>query len=195
MNWDDFHRHRAEVGNILVWPDEYVVRFTARWPAPLRVLDLQCGAGRHSRLLAAAGHDVTAMDLSSVALAQIDEDITTIQGDAREIPFPDNHFGGLVAWRSLHVHSRLDIDRVTAEIARVVAPGGPILLSTRTANNVYGQRLMAQPTELRLVDIYETCGVFGDVHVELTKSTMDDRRLVDSYWVVSAVSPRKKRLL
>ena len=43
-------------------PADWVRRFGATLPTASRVLDVACGAGRHARFFAAAGHDVIAID-------------------------------------------------------------------------------------------------------------------------------------
>jgi SAM-dependent methyltransferase len=58
-------------------------------PGPLRVLDIPCGWGRHAGPLAAAGHDVTGVDLSGDQLAVAAErnpGPIYLQGDMREPP-------------------------------------------------------------------------------------------------------------
>ena len=59
------HRDTAEAVTLV---DRLIDRLQ---PAPgARVLDLGCGAGRHSRALAARGFDVTGLDLSAQSLAR-----------------------------------------------------------------------------------------------------------------------------
>ena len=52
-------------------PSEWVRRFCNLIPQNHRVLDLACGHGRHSRLLAACGHDVLAVDRDTAALESL----------------------------------------------------------------------------------------------------------------------------
>ena len=54
----------------LLPPSPWIIRFTEQLPIPSRVLDVACGAGRHTRILAAAGHHVTA----------VDRDLTELEG-------------------------------------------------------------------------------------------------------------------
>lgn len=51
-------------------PSPWIIRFTEQLEIPSRVLDVACGAGRHTRLLADAGHHVTA----------VDRDLTSLEG-------------------------------------------------------------------------------------------------------------------
>jgi ubiquinone/menaquinone biosynthesis C-methylase UbiE len=93
------------------------------------VLEIGCGTGVHARLLAEAGASLTAIDLTPTAveltrrrleLAGLHADV--IEADAEQLPFPDASFDFAWSWGVVH-HSE-DTDRVLAEIARVLRPGG-----------------------------------------------------------------------
>ncbi|MDX5363978.1 MAG: class I SAM-dependent methyltransferase [Pseudazoarcus pumilus] len=55
----------------LAAPSAWVARFAPLLPAGARVLDLACGGGRHARLFAARGCEVTAVDRDAEAIAQL----------------------------------------------------------------------------------------------------------------------------
>jgi SAM-dependent methyltransferase len=95
---------------------------------PSRALDIGAGAGGNTRVLQAAGWEATALEYSDagVELARA-RGVHVVQGDARSIPFPDDYFGLLVAFDVLE-HIEED-DQVVAEIARVVRPGGKVLIA------------------------------------------------------------------
>ena len=95
---------------------------------PSRALDIGAGAGGNTRVLEQAGWQATALEFSQagVELARR-RGLDVVQGDARDIPFPDDHFGLLVAYDVLE-HIEED-DQVVAEIARVVQPGGKVLIA------------------------------------------------------------------
>ena len=89
-------------------PSAWVARFAGLIPAG-EALDLACGAGRHSRLLAAQGHPVLAVDRSEDMLALAAGDgvrsmcIDLETGDsAQSWPFETNRFAGLVVTNYLH---------------------------------------------------------------------------------------------
>jgi SAM-dependent methyltransferase len=83
-------------------PSAWVQRFAALIPSG-EVLDLACGGGRHSRLLAALDHPVLALDRSMESLAQAaGTGITTLQHDLEAVdeaarwPFSSARFAGVV---------------------------------------------------------------------------------------------------
>lgn len=95
---------------------------------PSTALDIGAGAGGNTRVLEAAGWRATALEFSEagVQLAR-ERGLDVVQGDAREMPFPDDHFGLAVAYDVLE-HISED-DQVVAEMGRVVRPGGRILVA------------------------------------------------------------------
>lgn len=94
-----------------------------------RVLEIGCGSGVHTRLLAAAGANVTAVDLTPTAVELTTQRLTLAglladvrEADAESLPFEDAAFDFVWSWGVIH-HSS-DADRALTEIARVLRPGG-----------------------------------------------------------------------
>jgi SAM-dependent methyltransferase len=98
-------------------------------PAPgARILDAGCGSGRNMVELAGYG-TVTGIELSatSVAVARGREVGEVVEGSVLEMPFADDSFELAV---SLDVIEHLADDRgALAELRRVVAPGGKLLVT------------------------------------------------------------------
>jgi len=97
------------------------------------VLEIGCGTGVHARLLAEAGARLAAIDLTPtaveltrrrLALHGLDADVR--EADAEALPFPDGSFDFVWSWGVIH-HSA-HTERVVAEIARVLRPGGRLAL-------------------------------------------------------------------
>lgn len=98
-----------------------------------KVLDFACGTGWTSEWLNRFGYDVYAFDVDPAAIKEanrrpkvdhrIDPDrFHTSIGDGHVIGFPDNTFGHVFCFDSLH-HMK-DYDQVLREMYRVLAPGG-----------------------------------------------------------------------
>lgn len=100
-------------------------------PAGRLTIDLGSGEGRVGRDLQAAGHRVVAID-SSPAMCRAtathpSAPTTALIADAARLPFPDNVADRVVAFMALH-----DIDDMrgtVAEIARILGPGGVLVLA------------------------------------------------------------------
>lgn len=101
-----------------------------------RVLDLCCGQGRHSVLLAKHGFQVTGIDLNPDYLELTQKaaraagvKVETIAADMREIPF-QNHFDAIVNMYSSfgYLESEAEDLRVLTSAARALKPGGRLLL-------------------------------------------------------------------
>lgn len=102
-----------------------------------RVLDLCCGFGRHTLLLAENGLRVVGLDLSAELLLSARElpnyarrlEGRLVRADARDVPFANESFDGLVnLFSSFGYFGDLGDARVLREIARVVRPEGLVVL-------------------------------------------------------------------
>ncbi len=102
---------------------------------PGRCLDLGCGAGHASFALASADvGEVVAYDLSDQMLEVVAAEarrrgfarLATRQGPAEKLPFDDASFD-LVATR-FSAHHWLDMQSAVAEMARVLKPGGTLVV-------------------------------------------------------------------
>lgn len=86
------------------------------------LLDVGCGTGWFTRRLAAAGLDVTGLDVDADALdfarQRSDHDISYVKGDACRLPFPDQSFDQVISITALCFvddwpHAMAEIVRVT----------------------------------------------------------------------------------
>ena len=97
--------------------------------AGMRVLDVCCGPGMLAQGAIARGAQAVGLDFSNVVeLARKMVPAAQFQqGDAQDLPFPDNSFDAAVCGYGLmHVP---DSEKVLGEMQRVVRPGGRIAVS------------------------------------------------------------------
>ena len=111
---------------------ELLDRFAARLSGQGLVCDVGCGPGHVGRYLAERGVHVLGLDLSPgmVALARrLNPAMRFEQGDLRALDLPDASLAGIVAFYSLIHLERAEIASALTELARVLAPGGSILVA------------------------------------------------------------------
>ena len=117
-----------------------------------RVLDLGCGAGRHSILLGKTGFQVVALDVSETALKMLEDrlrtasidNVTLVKHEMWELPFVDNYFDGVVCTNVLHHGKLAQIKQATGEVHRVMRRGAiafVVALSTADFRKGNGKRL------------------------------------------------------
>jgi SAM-dependent methyltransferase len=110
--------------------------------AGTKVIDVGCGAGRHSFEAYRRGSEVIAFDQNVADLNDVDEILQamkdqgevpesaraeTVKGDALDLPYADGTFDCVIASEILeHV---LEDDRAIAELVRVLKPGGSLAIT------------------------------------------------------------------
>lgn len=120
-------------------PEQEIAKFTARlkalgvdgWRRGARVLDIFCGRGNGLKALERFGFtDLCGVDLSPRLLRQYQGPARLYVGDAREMRFADASFDLVIVQGGLHHLERLpeDLDRVCAEVARVLKPDGRFVI-------------------------------------------------------------------
>lgn len=93
-------------------------------------LDAACGTGRYAHHLSALGHRVIGVDSSPDMLARARTRTPQAefqQGDLHELPLPDDHVDTIVC--ALALTHLPDLKPVIAEFARVLRPGGHLVIS------------------------------------------------------------------
>ncbi|MTE14338.1 class I SAM-dependent methyltransferase [Nocardia aurantiaca] len=107
-----------------------------------RVIDVGCGAGRHSFEAYRRGADIVAFDRNAADLADVEvmfhamaeageapeyAKAETVCGDALELPYGDGEFDVVIASEILE-HIPLD-EQAIAELVRVLKPGGALAVT------------------------------------------------------------------
>jgi ubiquinone/menaquinone biosynthesis C-methylase UbiE len=129
--FDETRRHPWD--EVLDWAEEAL-------PGLGWSLDLACGNGRHGRALAAEGHDVVGVDAAGSLVEaarrrwedqeQREGRFAPVQADARDLPLAGNRLeGGLFVAGIHNIPSRTGRVGALAEMARVLSPGAPALVT------------------------------------------------------------------
>ncbi|MBT5435625.1 MAG: class I SAM-dependent methyltransferase [Rhodospirillaceae bacterium] len=141
-DWLDGEEHGLDLG-YAIWAETYddrmrlvtvesdaVQGFIDQLPEGAEVLDAACGTARHGAYAASRGHRLTGVDRSVDMLAKAGAklpDTVFLEGDLEALPVPDAAFDAVLCGLSL-VHLP-ELDRVFAEFARVLRPGGTLIIS------------------------------------------------------------------
>jgi ubiquinone/menaquinone biosynthesis C-methylase UbiE len=116
-----YHRSHAETLEVMI----------SRLPitAGQSALDVATGDGTYGILMAQRGADVVVLDqdpnylsLATSRAVRRGLHLDPVSGDARNLPFEDDHFDGVFCAQSFYSIS--NVSRVISEMRRVVKPGG-----------------------------------------------------------------------
>jgi SAM-dependent methyltransferase len=159
-------------------------------PVGARVLDCPCGQGRHAQLLAEAGLRVTGVDHSETLLARARRlaapgGPTFVQGDMRRLPARwTGRFDAVVSLGASFgfFATRAEDEAVLAQYARVLAPGGRLVLHAANRDGIMASFLSkdwweSPSGELVLHErTFDPLSGFLDVRVQLRRGARTRRR-------------------
>lgn len=143
-----------------------------------RILDIAAGTGRFSLLLAELGADVTAVDISQAMLEQARDKrrglvptgtLSFFQGDASQLPFPDDAFDAVIAMRFFHLAD--DPVSFLDELARVA--DDTVIFDTFNRYSCRSIYNWALPMGSQLVSSREVTEWIGATDLELVDVTDD----------------------
>lgn len=126
---------------------EFVVSLFDR--RPVAILDLACGAGRHTAALRRRGWRALGVDLSKTLLAQA-PDLPRVAGDMRCLPFGDESFDWVLNFFTSFGYFELEAEnrRVLSEVARILLPGGRFFVDLFNREHVLAT---LEPSETRTI--------------------------------------------
>jgi len=125
-------------------PAQEVYPIINRWKLKgyKKILDLGCGVGRHSILLAENGFDVYACDLSQQGIDRLNKmidknklKISTIVSDMLNIPYDSEWFDAVIAFRSIYHTDDNGIRKTIGNINRVLKSQGEALVTFNSKNS------------------------------------------------------------
>jgi SAM-dependent methyltransferase len=139
-------------------------------PRSVRVLDLGCAGGRNAVFLAQRGFDVRAVDASEAMVAETRRRLAPLLGESEAALrvqvgrmddlgwAPGASFDLVVALGIYHcAQSRAEWDRSLSETARILAPGGRLLVSVFTPEtDLTGRGIAPVPGEPHVYEGFES---------------------------------------
>jgi ubiquinone/menaquinone biosynthesis C-methylase UbiE len=129
----------GHVGAVRAWMAEQLAESHS-------VLDLGCGSGKVGGALTAIGvPDVWGIDASVYQLRIAERDfprLKLVQGLAEQMPFADGRFDGVAACFLMHELPAAVADAVLAEVHRVLRPGGRLVISEPSAEQLETRSLL-----------------------------------------------------
>lgn len=126
-----------------------------------------------------------------------------VRCDNRMIPLKDGIADLVVSWGSLHYAPKEDLKVMLAEVFRILAPGGTLLVSLRSADDTYLKRGRHIGNDVWVTDLEDIRGStvsfyreeelaeyfssFGDIAYGFTKRSIVGRNeSVIAHWVIRA---------
>ncbi len=138
----------VEAGRLSPYWGEHAARYNFAEPyiKDKKVLDIACGTGYGIGLLRGKAEFIVGVDVDQAAVneakSEVSKNSAVILGDGLCLPFDSNSLEVVCSFETLeHLHDRV---RLLEEFARVLVPGGLLILSTPNAN--YTKPVNGKPT-------------------------------------------------
>ena len=136
-----------------------------------RVADIGCGGGALLRRLTRAGFAPVGVDPSAAALARartlVGPDVGLVEAGAEALPLANGAFDAAIFLNSLHHVPVPHMDRALAEAARVVRPGGEVVVVEPLAEGSFFEAMCRLDDETAIrqaaLDVLDRAGRLGSV--------------------------------
>ena len=173
------HRDETEAAHAVT-----LLKANLPWHAGLRVLDVGCGAGRHTRALAEAGARVTGVDLSRALLghARHCSGATFLRADMRRLPVRDRSMDVVVNLFTSFGYFSSDAEHaaVLAAMLRTLRPGGSFVIDFLHAATVVEALVPEADLTLAGTPVHVSKRLLdGGRSVEKTILLADGRRFIE----------------
>ncbi len=152
QTWDKrWQSSEGRAGWLEAEPDVMTWASEARLRGGTRALDLGCGVGRHTLVLASLGFETHAVDASEAGLAHVaaeaaamNQKVATQKSLMTELPYDSASFDYLLAFNVIYHGDRTIVAQTIAEIRRVLKPGAlyqGTMLSKRDTTRLGGSEI------------------------------------------------------
>lgn len=171
------------------------------------VLDLGCGAGRHSVYLANNGFDVVGVDVSGSALRMANKwvrkerltNVAFMRGTMTNIPFGNSHFHAVISISVIHHAVKKEVVKTIAEVYRILKKNGLFLANLASVKDPrYGTGEKVENNTFRILEAFEEKR-FEELHhfftkreaskllARFTKAKIELLKDKPHYWKITAV--------
>lgn len=146
MQWDqyleEFHRGRPGITERVLGRSDFDGQDPYMWlvsavPGGVPVLDVACGSAPLAPLVSVERYIGLDSSAAELELAAQRSDGRLVRGSAAALPFPDEVFGAVTCSMALQILEPLP--EITAEIGRVLAPGGRLIATVPAAGPLRGR--------------------------------------------------------
>jgi SAM-dependent methyltransferase len=161
--------------------------FARRFVLARRVLDIACGEGYGSALLAEAAAHVIGIDIDTPALAHARAvyadrpNLTFVQASAATVPLRDASVDVVVSFETIEHIRAEDQPRMLAEFARVLVPDGLLIISSPNRPQYSEARKYVNPFHLSELDRGEFAKLL-DPHFPVQRWHRQRRYLGSALW-------------
>jgi SAM-dependent methyltransferase len=153
---------------------------------PRAILDLACGAGRHTDVLRQRGHRVLGTDLSIVLLARR-PDLPRVAGDMRRLPFAGESFNWVLNFFTSFGYFETEREnfQVLEEVVRILAPGGGFLIDLMNpepviANLQAGESLTTDGRQVEIERWYDPQARRVNKRIRIARANRPERTFLES---------------
>lgn len=188
--------YRTETGKTVDNIEKEIVSAHLKELPKTNWLELGCGTGHWTKFFIDSGFQITAVDNSEamleIARSKNLENVEFIYADASQLPFPKNHFSGIVSITMLEFVD--DLEKVLNETDRVLKPGGTLVLGCLNALSEPGKNKNNDPVfqHARFFTPNEITGMlarFGNPHISAGVYFSPDFEILDGTEKQSTAEP------
>jgi ubiquinone/menaquinone biosynthesis C-methylase UbiE len=168
------------------------------------ILDVACGPGIITAALAPRAHEVVAFDLTPEMLAKARarcadaglRNVSFREGSATDLPFPDASFDAVVTRLSIH-HFQAP-QRPLAEMARVLKPGGTLVVADVVSSEVGEEselhnaiEILRDPSHVRMLPASELTALIEGAGLTIAQQTTWDETREFEEWARIVDDPER----